>query len=87
MISLLKYVLNFDFSKSLDIFIEVLGVFEDNTELEFLEKVEFAFLTSTLREVQAIETVNGVMLPLVSSPIIKKIKCEFDRISTSDQDP
>jgi len=62
-------------------------VFEDNTELEFLEKVEFAFLTSTLREVQAIETVNGVMLPLVSSPIIKKIKCEFDRISTSDQDP
>ena len=59
----------------------------DNTELEFLEKVEFAFLTSTLREVQAIETVNGVMLPLVSSPIIKKIKCEFDRISTSDQDP
>ena len=62
-------------------------VFEDNTELEFLEKVEFAFLTSTLREVQAIETVNGVMLPLVSSSIIKKIKCEFDRISTSDQDP
>ena len=62
-------------------------VIEDNTKLEFLEKVEFAFLTSTLREVQVIESVNDVILPIVTSPIIQKIKFEFDRISSSDQDP
>ena len=64
-----------------------ISVIEDDTKLEFLEKVEFAFLTSTLREVQVIESVNDVILPIVTSPIIQKIKCEFDRISSSDQDP
>ena len=62
-------------------------VFEDNIKLELLEGVEFAFLTSTLREVQAIDSVNGTSLSRTLSPVIKKIKSEFERLISTNNDP
>jgi len=62
-------------------------VFEENIKLDLLESVEFAFLTSTLREIQAIDSVNGTSLSGASSPVIKTIKTEFERLTSTNDDP
>tara|TARA_Y100000766_G_scaffold42895_3_gene32897 strand:+ start:2430 stop:3293 length:864 start_codon:yes stop_codon:yes gene_type:complete len=62
-------------------------VWEEDLKIEHLEDVEFAFLTSTLREVQPIETLNGIKLPLVLNSTVQKIKDEFKLLIAENSDP
>ena len=62
-------------------------VSEENLKIDSLENVEFAFLTSTLREVQPIETINGIKLPIVLNSTVQKIKDEFKSLISENPDP
>jgi branched-chain amino acid aminotransferase len=62
-------------------------VSEENIKIDSLDNVEFAFLTSTLREVQPIETINGIKLPVVLNSTVQRIKDEFKSLISEDSDP
>ena len=64
-----------------------ISVLEENIKIDFLENVEFAFLTSTLREVQPIETINGIKLPVVLNSTVQNIKDEFKSLIAENSDP
>ncbi len=52
-----------------------------------LENVDSAFLTSTLRQIQPISAVNGMLLGEVESEVYLKIKREFDQLIENEIDP
>ena len=52
-----------------------------------LSNVNSAFLTSTLRQIQPIEAINGAYLDEVDSDDFLKIKSEFDQLIGNEVDP
>lgn len=60
---------------------------ESDTLLADLESVEEAFLTSTLRNVQPIETVNGKSLPQAPGPIAARLAEAFADLAARDTNP
>ena len=62
-------------------------VAEIDTPLSELEQAEEAFLTSTLRDVQPIELVNGKSLPAAPGPVTAKLAEAFADLVGRDLDP
>lgn len=60
---------------------------EIDTPLAELESVEEAFLTSTLRDVQPIESINGTTLPQVPGPMTTQLAEAFAALVAEDTDP
>ena len=60
---------------------------EIDSPLDELSHVDEAFLTSTLRDVQPIETVNGTALPQAPGPITSRLAEAFADLAKRDTDP
>ncbi|HIG82671.1 MAG TPA: 4-amino-4-deoxychorismate lyase [Verrucomicrobia bacterium] len=58
-----------------------------NFPITDLTSVDSAFLTSTLRQIQSIESIDGVPLNVMESNDFLKIKNEFNRLVQSEIDP
>ncbi|MEM7383365.1 MAG: aminotransferase class IV [Verrucomicrobiota bacterium] len=66
---------------------EGIRVEEKDVPLEALETAPEAFLTSTLREVQPIETVNGKTLATVEGETTRRLKKAFTRLTEENINP
>lgn len=62
-------------------------VSEIDTPLEDLENSEEAFLTSTLRDVQPIGTINGRALASCPGPVTERLAAAFAELAGSTTDP
>lgn len=67
--------------------IEWAGARETDLPLDALERAEEVFLTSTLRDVQAVHRVDGRLLPDAPGPVTAKAMRIFDERSAADPDP
>ncbi|MET9481392.1 aminodeoxychorismate lyase [Streptomyces sp. NPDC006638] len=63
------------------------GAHETDLPLDALERAEEVFLTSTLRDVQAVHRVDGRQLPTAPGPVTAKAMRVFDERSGADLDP
>ncbi|MFJ2649404.1 aminotransferase class IV [Streptomyces sp. NPDC087420] len=63
------------------------GAHETDLPLDVLERAEEIFLTSTLRDVQAVHRVDGRHLPAAPGPVTAKAMRVFDERSGADLDP
>ncbi|MFF2524435.1 aminotransferase class IV [Streptomyces liangshanensis] len=63
------------------------GAHETDLPLDALERAEEIFLTSTLRDVQAVHRVDGRQLPTAPGPVTAKAMRVFDERSGADLDP
>ncbi|WP_455357996.1 aminotransferase class IV [Streptomyces sp. SYSU K21746] len=63
------------------------GARETDMPLDVLERAEEIFLTSTLRDVQAVHRVDGRELPGAPGPVTAKAMRIFDERAGSDLDP
>jgi branched-chain amino acid aminotransferase len=63
------------------------GARETELPLDVLERADEVFLTSTLRDVQAVHRVDGRQLPGAPGPVTAKAMRLFDEHSTADMDP
>ncbi|WP_455355159.1 aminotransferase class IV [Streptomyces sp. SYSU K217416] len=63
------------------------GARETDMPLDVLERAEEVFLTSTLRDVQAVHRVDGRELPGAPGPVTAKAMRIFDERAGSDLDP
>ena len=66
---------------------EGIAVNEEYTPLDELANVDEAFLTSTLREVQPIATVDGKPLPTINGEITQRLAAAFRATAEKDNDP
>lgn len=66
---------------------EGITVSEEDTPLDELVNVDEAFLTSTLREVQPIATVDGTALKTVNGEITQRFAAAFRATAEADNDP
>lgn len=66
---------------------EGIPVSEANTPLCELADVDEAFLTSTLREVQPIASVDGKALPTVNGGLTQRLAAAFRATAETDNDP
>ncbi|MFD7879899.1 aminotransferase class IV [Streptomyces sp. NPDC059766] len=67
--------------------VEWTGARETELPLDVLERAEEVFLTSTLRDVQAVHRVDGRELPGAPGPVTAKAMRIFDERSGQDLDP
>ncbi|MFE3517457.1 aminotransferase class IV [Streptomyces sp. NPDC059166] len=67
--------------------VEWTGAQETDLPLEVLEQAEEIFLTSTLRDVQAVHRVDGRQLADVPGPVTAKAMRIFDERAADDLDP
>ncbi|MGV9559292.1 aminotransferase class IV [Streptomyces sp. NPDC003401] len=67
--------------------VEWTGAKETDLPLDVLERAEEVFLTSTLRDVQAVHRVDGRELPGVAGPVTAKAMRVFDERAADDLDP
>ena len=63
------------------------GAKETDLPLDVLDRADEVFLTSTLRDVQAVHRVDGRELPGAPGPVTAKAMRVFDERSGHDQDP
>ena len=63
------------------------GARETDLPLEALEQAEEIFLTSSLRDVQAVHRVDGRELPGAPGPVTAKAMRLFEERSAADIDP
>ncbi|MET9144468.1 MULTISPECIES: aminodeoxychorismate lyase [unclassified Streptomyces] len=63
------------------------GARESDLPLDVLDRAEEVFLTSTLRDVQAVHRVDGRELPGTAGPVTAKAMRIFDERSGDDLDP
>ncbi|WP_372406429.1 aminotransferase class IV [Streptomyces luteireticuli] len=63
------------------------GAHETELPLDALDRAEEVFLTSTLRDVQALRSVDGRTLPGAPGPVTAKAMRIFDERSAADNDP
>ncbi|WP_274556150.1 aminotransferase class IV [Streptomyces spiramyceticus] len=67
--------------------VEWTGAEETDLPLDVLERAEEVFLTSTLRDVQAVHRIDGRRLPDAPGPVTAKAMRVFDERAASDLDP
>ncbi|MEV2215147.1 aminodeoxychorismate lyase [Streptomyces sp. NPDC050997] len=67
--------------------VEWTGAKETDLPLDVLDRADEVFLTSTLRDVQAVHRVDGRELPGAPGPVTAKAMRVFDERSGHDQDP
>ncbi|MGW7053721.1 aminotransferase class IV [Streptomyces sp. NPDC054887] len=67
--------------------VEWTGAEEADLPLDALERADEVFLTSTLRDVQAVHRVDGRQLPGAPGPVTAKAMRVFDERAASDLDP
>jgi branched-chain amino acid aminotransferase len=67
--------------------LEWFGADERDMPLGALEAAEEAFLTSTTRDVQAIRSVDGKMLPVAPGPVTSKVARVFVQRAACNPDP
>ncbi|QIQ05717.1 aminotransferase class IV [Streptomyces liangshanensis] len=67
--------------------VEWTGAHETDLPLDALERAEEIFLTSTLRDVQAVHRVDDRQLPTAPGPVTAKAMRVFDERSGADLDP
>ncbi|MFE3327197.1 aminotransferase class IV [Streptomyces sp. NPDC059176] len=67
--------------------VEWAGARETDLPLDALERAEEVFLTSTLRDVQAVRRVDGRLLPDAPGPVTAKAMRIFEERSAADPDP
>ncbi|MFE4451051.1 aminotransferase class IV [Streptomyces sp. NPDC056796] len=67
--------------------VEWTGAQETDLPLDVLERAEEIFLTSTLRDIQAVHRVDGRELPGAPGPVTAKAARIFDERSAADIDP
>ncbi|GAA2948265.1 aminodeoxychorismate lyase [Streptomyces enissocaesilis] len=67
--------------------VEWTGAQEADLPLDVLERADEVFLTSTLRDVQAVHRVDGRQLPGAPGPVTAKAMRVFDERAASDLDP
>ncbi|MCX5413815.1 aminotransferase class IV [Streptomyces sp. NBC_00059] len=63
------------------------GAQETDLPLDVLERADEIFLTSTLRDIQAVHRVDGRQLPGAPGPVTAKAMRVFDERSADDLDP
>ncbi len=63
------------------------GAQERDVPLGALAEADEAFLTSTMRDVQAIRGVDGKRLPVAPGPVTRKAAAEFARRAAENPDP
>ncbi|WP_093801817.1 aminotransferase class IV [Streptomyces sp. Wb2n-11] len=63
------------------------GAREADLPLDVLERADEVFLTSTLRDVQAVHRIDGRQLPGAPGPVTAKAMRLFDERAASDLDP
>ena len=66
---------------------ENIPVEQVDTPLSELQKVDAAFLTSTLRGVQPVDTVDGVKLREVGGDPVRRIQLAFNALCANQSDP
>ncbi len=66
---------------------EGLEVVQRNVPLRALAEASEAFLTSTLREVQPVRTVDGNALPACAGPVSERLMAAFAQLRTTEIDP
>jgi branched-chain amino acid aminotransferase len=67
--------------------VEWTGAKETDLPLDVLERADEVFLTSSLRDIQAVHRVDGRELPGTPGPVTAKAVRVFDERSADDQDP
>jgi branched-chain amino acid aminotransferase len=67
--------------------VEWTGAKETDLPLDVLERADEVFLTSSLRDVQAVHLVDERQLPGVAGPVTAKVMRVFDERSGDDLDP
>jgi branched-chain amino acid aminotransferase len=67
--------------------VEWTGAKETDLPLDVLERADEIFLTSSLRDIQAVHRVDGRELPGTPGPVTAKAVRVFDERSADDQDP
>lgn len=67
--------------------VEWTGAQETDLPLDVLESAEEIFLTSTLRDVQAVHRVDGRELTAAPGPVTAKAMRVFDENASRDRDP
>ncbi|MET9676927.1 aminodeoxychorismate lyase [Streptomyces sp. NPDC006482] len=67
--------------------VEWTGAVETDLPLDVLESAEEIFLTSTLRDVQAVHRVDGLLLADAPGPVTAKAMRVFDERAAQDRDP
>lgn len=67
--------------------VEWTGAEEADLPMDVLERADEVFLTSTLRDVQAVYRIDGRQLPGVPGPVTAKAMQVFDERAASDLDP
>ncbi|MEU6876807.1 aminodeoxychorismate lyase [Streptomyces sp. NPDC046712] len=67
--------------------VEWTGAVETDLPLDVLESAEEIFLTSTLRDVQAVHRVDGRTLTAAPGPVTAKAMRIFDERAAADRDP
>lgn len=67
--------------------VEWTGAQETELPLDVLERADEIFLTSTLRDIQAVHRVDGRQLPGAPGPVTAKAMRVFDERSADDLDP
>ncbi|MBP2401950.1 D-alanine aminotransferase [Streptomyces netropsis] len=67
--------------------VEWTGAKETDLPLDVLDRAEEVFLTSTLRDVQAVHRVDGRELPDAPGPVTAKAMRIFDEHASADLDP
>jgi len=67
--------------------VEWTGAKETDLPLDVLERADEVFLTSTLRDVQAVHRIDGRELPGVPGPVTAKAMRVFDEQAGADLDP
>ena len=67
--------------------VEWTGAYESELTLDVLERAEEIFLTSTLRDVQAVHRVDGRVLGTAPGPVTAKAMRIFEERAGSDLDP
>ncbi|WP_354382668.1 aminodeoxychorismate lyase [Streptomyces sp. PvR034] len=70
-----------------DLVVEWTGARETDLPLDVLERAEEVFLTSSLRDVQAVHRIDGRVLTAAPGPVTAKAVRIFDERSGADLDP
>ncbi|MBA0050769.1 aminodeoxychorismate lyase [Streptomyces sp. AJS327] len=67
--------------------VEWTGARETDLPLEVLDEAEEVFLTSTLRDIQPVQRIDGRLLPEAPGPVTAKAMRQFEERAAADPDP
>ena len=70
-----------------ELVLEVTDAVEEDLPFDVLGRVDEAFLTSSIRDVQAIATIDGRSLPAAPGPLTRAAAEAFAALASSDVDP